>query len=262
MLIDGATNQMKVVILAGGRGARLDEEPGLQLKPLIEVGGRPMIWHIMKIYAAHGLNDFVVCLGHNGWKVKEYFANYALHMSDITIDLATRKTEVHSNRSEPWRVTLTDTGDDTPTGGRLRQARRYLDEQDCCVSYCDTLADIDVTALVARHRASGCSATVTAVRPPGRFGSLAIGGDGLAEPSNQPIGDGAWINGGFFVLSPGAFDQIGDEEVWEQGPMLRLSHAGALGAYQHRGFWRGLDNQRDKLELEALWRSNPPWRIW
>jgi glucose-1-phosphate cytidylyltransferase len=255
---------MKAVILAGGLGTRLAEETVLRPKPMIEIGGKPILWHIMKIYASHGVNDFVVCLGYKGYMVKEYFANYFLHSSDVTFDLAKNTTEIHHNSAEPWRVTLIDTGEETMTGGRLKRAARHLDGDDFCMTYGDGVADIDVTALVAEHRASGRLATVTAVQPPGRFGSLEMDGVQVRGFREKPPGDGGWINGGFFVLSPRVLDHIeGDGTFWERGPMERLAADNQLGAYKHDGFWRPMDTLRDKTALEDLWASGKaPWKVW
>jgi len=255
---------MKAVILAGGLGTRLAEETVLRPKPMIEIGGKPILWHIMKIYASHGVNDFIVCLGYKGYMIKEYFANYFLHSSDVTFDLAKNTTEIHHNTSEPWRVTLIDTGEETMTGGRLKRAARHLDDGDFCMTYGDGVADIDVTTLIAEHRASGRLATVTAVQPPGRFGSLEMDGVQVRGFSEKPPGDGGWINGGFFVLSPRVLEHIaGDSTLWEREPMERLAADNQLGAYKHDGFWRPMDTLRDKTALEDLWASGKaPWKVW
>jgi len=255
---------MKAVILAGGLGTRLAEETVLRPKPMIEIGGKPILWHIMKIYASHGVNDFVVCLGYKGYMVKEYFANYFLHGSDVTFDLAKNTTEIHHNSAEPWRVTLIDTGEETQTGGRLKRVARHLDSEDFCMTYGDGVADVDVTALIAEHRASGRLATVTAVQPPGRFGSLEMDGVQVRGFREKPPGDGGWINGGFFVLSPRVLEHIaGDGTLWEREPMERLAADNQLGAYKHDGFWRPMDTLRDKTALEDLWASGKaPWKVW
>jgi glucose-1-phosphate cytidylyltransferase len=255
---------MKVIILAGGLGSRLSEETTARPKPMVEVGGRPLLWHIMKLYSAHGLHDFVVCLGYKGYLIKEYFANYFLHMSDVTFDMATNRMEVHQNNAEPWRVTLVDTGEETMTGGRLKRVRGYLDGEDFCFTYGDGVSDVDIGALVAFHREHGRMATLTAVQPPGRFGALRLDGGAVAGFQEKPEGDGGWINGGFFVLSPRVIDYIdGDATSWERGPLDRLAEEGQLRAFEHRGFWQPMDTLRDKMNLESLWQGgNPPWKKW
>jgi glucose-1-phosphate cytidylyltransferase len=253
----------KAVILAGGLGTRLAEETDIRPKPMIEIGGKPIIWHIMKIYAAAGVTDFVVCLGHKGYLMKEYFANYHLHESDVTLDLARNAIEVHHRRAEPWRVTLVDTGTETMTGGRLRRVAEYLDD-DFCMTYGDGVADIAVDRLLAFHRDSGRLGTITAVQPAGRFGALDISGDRVAAFVEKPQGDGGWINGGFFVLSPRVLNYIRDDAtVWEQEPLARLAQEKQLAAYHHRGFWHAMDTLRDKRHLEELWQAGrAPWKIW
>ena len=256
---------MKAVILAGGLGTRISEETHLRPKPMIEVGGKPILWHIMKTFSAHGIYDFVVCCGYRGYVVKEYFANYFLHVSDITFDLKNQKLEVHQNNVEPWRVTLVDTGESTNTGGRLKRVAHYLDgDDDFCFTYGDTLADVDVDALVRHHRDSGTTATVTAVRPPGRFGALGIDGTAVRRFQEKPDGDGGWINGGYFVLRPAALEYIADDTTaWEAYPLEQLAREGELTAYHHRGFWQPMDTLRDKNRLEELWSSGrPPWKVW
>jgi glucose-1-phosphate cytidylyltransferase len=255
---------MKAVILAGGLGTRLAEETVLRPKPMIEIGGKPILWHIMKIYASHGVNDFIVCLGYKGYMIKEYFATYFLHGSDVTFDLAKNTTEIHHNSAEPWRVTLIDTGEETQTGGRLKRVARHLDSEDFCMTYGDGVADVDVTALIDEHRASGRLATVTAVQPPGRVGSLEMDGAQVRGFREKPPGDGGWINGGFFVLSPRVIDHIaGDGTLWEREPMERLAADNQLGAFKHDGFWRPMDTLRDKTALEDLWASGKaPWKVW
>lgn len=256
---------MKVVILAGGLGTRISEESHLRPKPMIEIGGRPMLWHIMKTYSAFGHHDFVICLGYRGYLIKEYFANYFLHMSDVTFHMASNRMEVHQNNAEPWRVTLVDTGEDTMTGGRLRRVRAYVDdEDDFCFTYGDGVSDVDINGLVDFHRRSGRHATLTAVQPPGRFGALKVDDDRVASFQEKPHGDGAWINGGFFVLSREALDFIeGDHTVWEREPMERLAREGQLSAYRHGGFWHAMDTLRDKNYLEELWASGrAPWKRW
>jgi glucose-1-phosphate cytidylyltransferase len=256
---------MKTVILAGGLGSRLGEETAIRPKPMVEIGGRPIIWHIMKIYSAFGLNDFVVCLGYKGYMVKEYFANYFLHMSDVTFDLSNNTTTVHHNSAEPWRVTLVDTGADTQTGGRLKAVRRYLDEgEDFCFTYGDGVADIDIKALLAFHKGHGKQATMTAVAPPGRFGAVELIGDQVVSFREKPPGDGGRINGGFFVASPAVLDLVdGPLTLWEREPMERLARAGQLAAYQHDGFWAAMDTMRDKSVLEERWAlGDAPWKRW
>ena len=256
---------MKAVILAGGLGTRISEETHLRPKPMIEVGGRPILWHIMKTFSTYGIYDFVVCCGYRGYVIKEYFANYFLHMSDITFDLKNQKLEVHENNVEPWRVTLVDTGESTNTGGRLKRVAGYLDDtEDFCFTYGDTLADVDMDALVRHHRDSGTLATVTATRPPGRFGALGLDGGTVRRFQEKPDGDGGWINGGYFVLRPAALDYIeGDDTGWEHEPLEQLAREGELSAYQHRGFWQPMDTLRDKNRLEELWAGgSAPWKVW
>lgn len=254
---------MKVVILAGGFGSRISEESVLRPKPLIEVGGRPILWHIMKIYSVFGLNEFVICLGYKGYLIKEYFSNYFLHMSDVTFDMRTNAMEVHQRSAEPWRVTLVDTGEATMTGGRIKRVAPYLTE-DFCLTYGDGVADVDVPALLAHHRDSGALCTVTAVQPAGRFGALEMDGDRVRAFKEKPQGDGAWINGGFFVCSPRVLDAIeGDGTLWEKEPLENLARRGQLSAYLHRGFWQPMDTLRDKQQLETLWASGKaPWKLW
>lgn len=253
----------KVVILAGGLGSRLAEETGVRPKPLVEIGGRPILWHIMKIYSKFGLSDFVICLGYRGYMIKEYFANYYLHMSDVTIDLSSNTTTVHHRRAEPWKITLVETGDNTMTGGRVRRVRDHIGDQDFCLTYGDGVAEIDISALLAFHEKHRLLATVTAVQPPGRFGALEIDAkDKVLNFHEKPQGDGTWINGGFMVLSPKIIDYIdGDGTVFEQQPLQRLSAEGQLAAYRHTGFWQPMDTLRDKRYLEDLWESGrAPWR--
>ena len=255
---------MKTVILAGGTGTRLSEETTLKPKPMVEIGGMPILWHIMKIYSAHGLDDFVICLGYLGYMIKEYFANYYLHTADVTFDVARNSMEVHQSTAEPWRVTLLDTGTDTQTAGRLKRVLPYLDDEDFCFTYGDGVADVDVSRLVEFHRAHGKVATVTAVQPAGRFGAMALDGDEVKEFREKPAGDGGWINGGFFVLSPKVRDFLGgDQTVWEQEPLRSLAAEGELAAFKHRGFWQPMDTLRDRNQLEALWSSGrAPWKAW
>jgi glucose-1-phosphate cytidylyltransferase len=254
---------MKAVILAGGFGSRLSEETALRPKPMVEIGGKPILWHIMKIYAAHGINEFVICLGYKGYLIKEYFANYQLHTSDVTFDLERGTVEVHRSETDPWQVTLVDTGDSTMTGGRLGRVMPHL-EDDFCLTYGDGVADIDIGALIAFHRAQGALCTVTAVQPPGRFGALEIDDDRVTSFEEKPRGDGGWMNGGFFVCSPGVGAYIdGDATVWEQEPLRRLAREGQLMSYRHTGFWHAMDTLRDRTTLEELWQSgHAPWRTW
>jgi glucose-1-phosphate cytidylyltransferase len=256
---------MKAVILAGGRGTRLSEETHLRPKPMIEIGGRPLLWHIMKIYAAHGVNDFVICCGYRGYLIKEYFANYVLHMSDVTFDMAGNRTEIHQQHHEPWRVTLVDTGDDTMTGGRLKRVASYLQDDDVfCFTYGDGVADVDISASIAFHREHGKLATVTAVQPPGRYGALRMDGEEVHGFLEKPSGDGGLINGGFFVLSPACLDRIADDDTsWEAEPLTGLAADGELMAFRHLGFWQPMDTLREKTLLEALWDSGEaPWKVW
>jgi len=258
---------MKAVILAGGLGSRLSEETQLRPKPMVEIGGKPILWHIMKSYAAHGIDEFVVCLGYKGYVIKEWFANYALHTSDVTFDLCEGSMEVHHSTTEPWRVTLVETGEATQTGGRLKRVLSYVAEEEYfCFTYGDGLSDVDITALVAFHREQGVLATVTAVQPAGRFGALDVDGDARRVRAFQekPRGDGAWINGGFFVLSPqvGRFVE-GDASVWEQQPVNRLAAEGELASFHHTGFWMAMDTLRDRNVMQELWESGrAPWKRW
>lgn len=257
---------MKTVILAGGYGTRLSEETGVRPKPMVDIGGRPILWHIMKTYSAHGIRDFVICCGFKGEVIKDFFASFFLHHSDVTFDLRGNDMEVHRSESEPWRVTLVDTGDDTMTGGRLKRARRYLEDETFFFTYGDGVADIDLTRLLAFHHEQEALATLTAVQPPGRFGAFKLG-EGQTKVEHfreKPHGDGAWINGGFFVLEPEAIDYIdGDDTVWEREPMERLAGDGRLAAYRHTGFWHPMDTLRDRKVLEELWVSgDAPWKIW
>ena len=256
---------MKAVILAGGLGSRISEETETRPKPMIEIGGRPILWHIMKIYAAHGIDEFVVCLGYKGYVIKEFFANYYLHSCDVTFDIARNAVEVHQSKAEPWRVTLVDTGEATMTGGRLRRVLDYVGDEEFCFTYGDGVADIDVAALVAHHRAAGTVATVTAVQPPGRFGSLELAGERVTGFAEKPHGDGGWINGGFFVLSPGVRRYLPDDDglVWEREPLEGLARDGELSVYQHDGFWQPMDTRRELLALQSMWDSgSAPWQSW
>ena len=255
---------MKLVLLAGGLGTRLSEETSTKPKPMVEIGGYPILWHIMKSYSAHGINDFIICLGYKGYAIKEYFANYFLHMTDVTVDIGRNSVRVHHSRAEPWRVTLVDTGEETMTGGRLKRIRDHVAGEAFCLTYGDGLADIDIGQLIAFHEAEGRDATVTAVRPPGRFGALSLDNNRVAGFIEKPLGDGSWINGGFFVLSPDVIDRIdGDQTVWEQEPLESLARDGQLTAFCHEGFWQPMDTLRDKRHLEELWASGrAAWKKW
>ncbi|MFO1251977.1 glucose-1-phosphate cytidylyltransferase [Inhella sp.] len=256
---------MKAVILAGGLGSRLSEETTLRPKPMVEIGGRPMLWHIMKLYSHHGVNDFVICCGYKGYVIKEYFANYFLHMSDVTFDMRSNRMDVHQHRAEPWTVTLVDTGEDSMTGGRLRRVARYLQNEEAfCFTYGDGVGDVDISATIAYHRQHGKLATLTATTPPGRFGALELREGRVASFREKPQGDGAVINGGFFVLSPKVIDLIeADHTIWEQEPLQRLAAQGELMAHEHKGFWLPMDTLRDKQQLEELWASGrAPWKVW
>jgi len=255
---------VKVVILAGGLGTRISEETAVRPKPMVEVGGKPILWHIMKIYAAHGLTDFIVCLGYRGYVVKEYFANYYIHTRDVTFDLAAGTTEVLQSAAEPWKVTLIDTGEATMTGGRLRRVLPLLGDEEFCLTYGDGVADVDLGALIDFHRGQGTAATVTAVQPPGRFGAMDLAHDRIRAFSEKPEGDGGWVNGGFFVLSPRVGELLsGDESVWEREPLEALAAQGQLAAYRHQGFWHAMDTLRDRMLLEDLWASGQaPWKLW
>jgi glucose-1-phosphate cytidylyltransferase len=255
---------MKAVILAGGYGTRISEETHLKPKPMVEIGGKPILWHIMKIYSAHGINDFVICLGYKGYLIKEYFANYFLHMSDVTFDMATNSMTTHRGHSEPWRVTLVDTGENTQTGGRLKRVREYVGEDDFCLTYGDGVSDLDITALVEFHRSQKALATLTAVQPPGRFGMLTLEKKKVVGFTEKPEGDGGWVNGGFFVLSPRVIDYIAaDDTPWERAPLERLAREKQLSAFVHRGFWQPMDHLRDRQYLESLWASgSAPWKVW
>ncbi len=257
---------MKAVILAGGFGTRLSEETGVKPKPMVEIADRPILWHIMKIYSAHGINDFIICLGYKGYIIKEYFATYSLHMSDVTFDLRNNNMKVHQNGTEPWKVTLVDTGEKTMTGGRLKRIRDYIGDETFCLTYGDGVSDVNITELINFHKKQKTLATLTAVQPPGRFGAITLkeGQNKLCQFREKPKGDGAWINGGFFVLEPGVMDYIaGDSTVWEQEPLQKLASYGMLSAYKHYGFWQSMDSLRDKKVLEKLWNNDqPPWKIW
>ena len=256
---------MKAVILAGGLGTRISEETSSRPKPMIEVGGKPIMWHIMKTYSHHGINDFVVCCGYKGYVIKEYFANYFLHVSDVTFDMSKNSMEVHQRSAEPWRVTLVDTGDDTMTGGRLKRVTNYVkDEEVFCLTYGDGVGDVNIAKLLAFHKAQNVKATLTATIPPGRFGALDLSGHKVNSFMEKPKGDGAMINGGFFMLSPQVLDYIADDQtIWERAPLERLAQENNLAAFQHQGFWQPMDTLRDKVHLEELWQSGKaPWKVW
>lgn len=255
---------MKAVILAGGLGTRISEETHLKPKPMIEIGGKPILWHIMKIYSFYGVNEFIICCGYKGYYIKEYFANYFLHMSDVTFDMCNNKMEVHRNHCEPWKVTVVDTGLHSMTGGRLKRVANYLDNEPFCFTYGDGVADVNISAVIAFHKSQGRLATMTAIQPPGRYGALVIEGDYIRRFQEKPKGDGGWINGGFFVLDTKAIDYIdGDETFWEQEPLERLAEDNQLGAYKHEGFWLAMDTLRDKTKLEDLWNQGcAPWKLW
>lgn len=256
---------MKAVILAGGLGTRISEETHLKPKPMIQIGGKPILWHIMKIYSAHGINDFIICCGYKGYVIKEYFANYFLHMSDVTFDMRSNEMEVHHKFVEPWRVTLVDTGADTMTGGRLKRVAEYLeDEEAFCFTYGDGVSDIDISQLIAFHKEKKVKATLTASIPPGRFGALEFEGDMISQFKEKPRGDGSMINGGFFVLSPDVIDYIdGDNTIWEDSPVNKLAEEGQLAAFKHNGFWQPMDTLRDHTLLQELWDTgNAPWKVW
>ena len=255
---------MKAVILAGGYGTRISEETHLKPKPMVEIGGKPVLWHIMKTYSAYGIDDFIVCCGYKGYVIKEYFANYALHMSDVTFDMRVNRVHVHQSSAEPWSVTLVDTGENTGTGGRLRRVRSYVGDEDFCFTYGDGVSNVDVGKLVAFHKSKGTLATVTATQTPGRFGVLTMNDAKITAFEEKPQGDGGWVNGGYFVLSPKAIGYIEDDDtVWERAPMERLAEEGQLAAFVHRGFWQPLDTLRDKTLLNELWDSGKaPWKVW
>lgn len=257
---------MKVVILAGGFGTRLSEETGVRPKPMVEIGGKPILWHIMKIYSAYGLNEFIICLGYKGYFIKEYFSKYFLHMSDVTFDLKNNSMKVHNNGVEPWKVTLVETGENSMTGGRLKRIRNYIGNETFCFTYGDGVSDININELMKFHEAQKAMATITAVQPPGRFGVINIKEDQnrILSFKEKPKGDGTWINAGFFVLEPDVFDYIADDySVWEEAPMQHLANDGMLSAYKYNGFWQAMDTLRDKNYLEELWHSGKaPWKVW
>jgi glucose-1-phosphate cytidylyltransferase len=256
---------MKAVILAGGLGTRISEETHLKPKPMVEIGGMPILWHIMKIYSSHGINDFIICCGYKGYVIKEYFANYFLHMSDVTFDMTSNEMKVHQKKAEQWRVTLVDTGQDTLTGGRLKRVLEYIQKDDAfCFTYGDGVSNVDISKMIAFHRKHGKLATVTAVQPPGRYGALLREGSIVKGFQEKPPGDGAWINGGFFVLNPKVVDFIvGDESSWEGSPLESIARSGQLESFEHKGFWQPMDTLRDKIQLEDLWSSGKaPWKNW
>jgi glucose-1-phosphate cytidylyltransferase len=257
---------MKAVILAGGYGTRLSEETGIKPKPMVEIGDKPILWHIMKIYSAHGINDFIICLGYKGYVIKEYFANYWIHTSDVTFDMRKGKRDVHQNGAEPWKVTLIDTGENTMTGGRIKRVKEYIGDETFCLTYGDGVTDLDIKKLIAFHKEQKTHATLTAVQSPGRFGAFSLekSQTKISAFKEKPKGDGAWINGGFFVLEPEVIDYISnDSTVWEGEPLEKLAHEGMLSAFKHGGFWQPMDTLRDKMYLEKLWQSgSPPWRQW
>ncbi|MDG2615409.1 glucose-1-phosphate cytidylyltransferase [Thermoleptolyngbya sichuanensis A183] len=257
---------MKAVILAGGLGTRLSEETSIKPKPMVEVGGQPILWHIMKIYSAHGINDFIICCGYKGYVIKEYFANYFLRMSDVTFDMRFNQMNIHSGYAEPWRVTLVDTGENSMTGGRLRRVREHIGNETFCFTYGDGVSDVNITELVEFHKQQSTLATLTAVQPQGRFGAIALGEEQtkITQFHEKPVGDGAWINGGYFVLEPEVIDYVEDDlTVWEQEPLQKLAHMGQLSAYKHAGFWQPMDTLKDKNYLDELWKKGKaPWKTW
>ncbi len=257
---------MKAVILAGGLGTRLSEETSVKPKPMVEIGGQPILWHIMKSYSAHGVNDFIVCCGYKGYVIKEYFANYFLRMSDVTFDMRFNQMNIHSGNAEPWRVTLVDTGESTMTGGRLKRVREHVGNSTFCFTYGDGVSNVDVTKLIDFHKTQGTLATLTAVQPPGRFGALSLGREQtrIEQFHEKPDGDGAWVNGGYFVLEPEVIDYIADDSImWEQEPLGKIAHDGQLSAYKHNGFWQPMDTLKDKQYLEDLWKNDKaPWKVW
>jgi len=255
---------MRAVILAGGFGTRISEESHLKPKPMVEIGGKPILWHVMKIYSAHGINDFIICLGYKGYVIKEYFANYSLHMSDVTFDISGNTMEVHQNSAEPWKVTLVDTGENTMTGGRLKRVKQYLGDEAFCMTYGDGVADVDITELVAFHKRQDRLATLTAIQPAGRFGAINIDKQEIVSFEEKRQGSHGWINGGYFVLNPQVIDYIeGDHTVWEKDVMERLAREGRLAAFLHTGFWHCMDNLRDKNYLDEVWNSgHVPWKVW
>jgi len=255
---------MKAVILAGGLGSRISEETHLKPKPMIEIGGMPILWHIMKIYSHYGVNEFIICCGYKGYMIKEYFANYFLHNSDVTFDLKSNSVKIHQNKSEPWNITLVDTGEQTLTGGRLKRVSKYIGNEDFCFTYGDGLSDLNLNELISFHKKKGALATLAGVQPPGRFGALNLNGDKVINFKEKPDGDGGWINGGFFILSPKVLNYIeNDQTIWEKDPIEKLSSEGNLFVFKHSGFWMSMDTMRDKNALEAMWeKNNAPWKVW
>lgn len=255
---------MKVVILAGGFGTRISEETIIKPKPMIEIGGMPILWHIMKHYSSHNMNDFVICCGYKGYMIKEYFANYFLHMSDVTFDISKNEMQVHQKHAEPWKITLIDTGLDTMTGGRLLRVKKYLENETFCFTYGDGVSDLNLSELVNFHKEKSKLSTLTAIQPPGRYGSIDLMGDEVKNFIEKPLGEGGWINGGFFVLEPDVFDYINDDTtIWEREPLQKLAKENQLNAFMHKGFWYPLDTLRDKNYLEKLWNNDKaPWKIW
>ncbi|USK57222.1 glucose-1-phosphate cytidylyltransferase [Cytobacillus solani] len=255
---------MQVVILAGGYGTRISEETHLKPKPMIEIGGKPLLWHIMKIYSHYGINDFIICLGYKGYVIKEYFSNYFLHMSDITFDMSKSETIIHQNKAEPWRITLVDTGQETLTGGRIKKIKDYIKDQTFCLTYGDGLSNINISELIKFHNKHEKHATVSAVQPPGRFGEIILQNDQVSGFNEKPKGDGNWVNGGFFVLDSAVFNYISDDKtVWEREPLERLAKENQLVAFQHTGFWQPMDTLRDRMKLEDMWsKDKAPWRVW
>jgi glucose-1-phosphate cytidylyltransferase len=255
---------MKCIILAGGLGTRISEESGSRPKPMVEIGGKPVLWHVMKIYSAHGIRDFIICTGYKGYVIKEYFANYFLHMSDVTFDMQKNSMEVHQRHADPWKVTVVDTGESTMTGGRLKRVQSYVPKETFCMTYGDGVGNVDITAVIRAHQAAGKRATVTAVQPPGRFGAMHVEGNAVTHFVEKPEGDGGWINGGFFVLEPSVLDLIsGDEMIWEREPLQGLASSGQLHAFRHQGFWQPMDTMRDRQYLEDLWAAGKsPWKNW
>src|SRR5215218_323997 len=255
---------MKAVILAGGYGTRISEESAVRPKPMVEIGEKPIIWHIMKIYSAHGIDEFVIAAGYRGYLIKEYFTNYFLHTTDITVDLPTREIKAHASAAEPWKVTIVDTGEGTMTGGRLRRVREHIGEETFCLTYGDCVTDLDIASEIRFHRQAGALATLAAVQPPGRFGVLSLEDDHVKSFLEKPAGEGGWVNGGFFVVEPAVLDYIdGDETVWEREPMERLAQEDKLAGYKHSGFWHPMDTLRDKVVLEEQWASgSAPWKVW
>lgn len=256
--------KIQAVILAGGLGTRIAEESNLKPKPMLEIGARPMIWHIMKIYSAHGINDFIICCGYKGYMIKEYFANYLLHMSDVTIDIERDTIDIHNHKAEPWRITLVDTGESTQTGGRLKRVANYIEGDFFCMTYGDGLSNVNISETIKFHQSHGKLATMTAVQPPGRFGALNLSGTAVENFLEKPTGDGGWINGGYFVLSPKVLSMIENDDMpWERKPLEILAESNQLQAFQHSGFWLPMDTLRDKTQLEELWNSgSAPWKVW